>query len=175
MERVQGPRQGCTGLFTHVALADLLLQHRLGPGHQLIQVSRPGRCVDGIVRAEETDPTRVAAIDGDPFTESDAAQPLFRVVDDSAPALLALVPDRGSIDGGEQVLLLGDGFLGADNQPNVYIAHFDESGTSSLPANLDLAHFKLYPNPAIGTIKVDVGGEKPQPQVSPYGHAPSVL
>jgi len=79
----------------------------------------PPAGIPGIVRAEESDATRASAIDGDPYTESSFDDPLFRVIDESAPALLAVVPDHGTIDGGEQVLLLGDGFLGADGQPNV--------------------------------------------------------
>ena len=71
----------------------------------------PPAGIPGIVRATETDATRAAAIDGDPYTESDFDDPLFRVIDESAPALLAVVPDRGSIAGGEQVLLLGDGLM----------------------------------------------------------------
>ncbi|MHC4940772.1 MAG: IPT/TIG domain-containing protein [Planctomycetota bacterium] len=79
----------------------------------------PPAGIPGIVRAEETDATRAAAIDGDPYTESSFDDPLFRVIDESAPALLAVVPDHGTIEGGEQVLLIGDGFLGADGQANV--------------------------------------------------------
>ncbi|MHC4953299.1 MAG: IPT/TIG domain-containing protein [Planctomycetota bacterium] len=79
----------------------------------------PPAGIPGIVRAEETDAARMARIDGDPFTESKAENALFVVIDESTPALLAIVPDHGSINGGEQVLLFGDGFLGADGQPNV--------------------------------------------------------
>ena len=79
----------------------------------------PPQGVPGIVRAEEVDATRAAAIDGDPFTESSVGNPLFRVIDESAPALLTVVPGRGSIAGGEQVLMFGDGFLGTDGRPNI--------------------------------------------------------
>ncbi|MGH7163499.1 MAG: IPT/TIG domain-containing protein, partial [Planctomycetota bacterium] len=76
----------------------------------------PPAGIAGFVVAEESDPTRAAAIDGDPFTLSGE---LFRVCREGLGVLLAVFPDHGFVEGGESVLLIGSGFLNAVGFPNV--------------------------------------------------------
>jgi len=76
----------------------------------------PPAGVSGDARAEETDAALRTKIAGDPFT---VTEDLFTVVNDDAPVLLGVFPDRGFIEGGEQVLLLGANFLDAVGEPNV--------------------------------------------------------
>jgi len=79
----------------------------------------PPAGVPGLVRATETNAALAAKISDPDFTESSLADPLYRVVNDAAPVLFAVYPDHGSIDGGEQVLLLGANFLTTVGAPNV--------------------------------------------------------
>jgi hypothetical protein len=84
----------------------------------------PAPGAPGWVRADETDQTLAAKINGLPFTISE--EPLFKVVDDAGPALLAVFPDHGSIDGGEQVLLIGANFLKDNGEANITDIKFVE-------------------------------------------------
>ncbi|MGH7163136.1 MAG: IPT/TIG domain-containing protein, partial [Planctomycetota bacterium] len=80
----------------------------------------------GMVHAEETDALLRTKISGDDFTESGFLDPLYVVVNDASPILLAVYADHGSIAGGEQVLLMGGNFLKADGTPNVVDVHFED-------------------------------------------------
>ncbi|NJN14738.1 MAG: hypothetical protein HC813_03790, partial [Planctomycetes bacterium] len=70
---------------------------------------------------------------------------LFAVCRDHAPILLGVVPDRGFIDGGDQVVLFGANFLKADGASNVKDVRFVDpvlgdlgDYTEASPASLPL-------------------------------------
>ncbi len=80
--------------------------------------------VSGDARAEETDATLRNKIAGDKFT---VTEDIFTVVNDEAPVLLGVVADHGSINGGEQVLLIGANFLTATGASNISDVRFVDS------------------------------------------------
>jgi hypothetical protein len=91
--------------------------------------SLPNTGANGSVRAEEMDTGRRQKINGEPFTVSDN---IFTVVNDEAAMLLGIHPNRGSIDGGEQVLLFGAHFLKETGESNVEGIRFEDQGSADL-------------------------------------------
>lgn len=106
--------------------------------------------VEGDVKAEETDVALINKIaPADPFK---ITTDLFNVCNDDSPILLAVVPDTGTIDGGEQVLLLGNNFLQADGSPNVSDIKFYESGTLT-----EVGDYQDVPSTSLPLTSADKG------------------
>jgi len=96
----------------------------------------PPRGTPGQVKATETDAFLASKIaPDDPFTISERTVKddgsgdivaLFYVCDDESPVLFAVHEDHGSIDGGEQVILVGAGFLKATGETNIKEIRFED-------------------------------------------------